>query len=76
MAEALILFVFALWIVRKVWPRANPGARLATIGGVIFAFWALIAVTHLSAALRLTGWLATGIIVLTHGAGTLIMDLS
>jgi hypothetical protein len=41
----VIILVVVIWLAVKVWPRANPGARLAAIGGGTLALWLLISVT-------------------------------
>ena len=75
MAATILVPLSLILIVRMVWPKANPGAKLAAIGAVLFALWALIAVTNTAAALVIAGGVASGIAGFIHGLGSLIVSL-
>lgn len=75
MAAAILVPVVLIFIAVKVWPRANPGARLATIGGVLFALWALLAVANLNAAGVVAGGVAEGIVGFIRGLASLLTHL-
>lgn len=75
MAAAILVPLGLIIIVRLVWDRGNAGARLAAIGGVLFALWALVAVANLGAALKVAGGTAMGIVGFIHGLAALIMNL-
>jgi hypothetical protein len=62
MAAAILVPLGLIFIARIVWYRANPGARLAAIGATLFALWALLAVSSLSAAMVVCGGVAEGIV--------------
>lgn len=67
MVAAILVPLGLIIIVRLVWPKANPGAKLAAIGGVLFALWACIAVASLHAAGVVAAGVADGITGFIHG---------
>ena len=75
MAAAILVPLGLIIIVRVVWPKANPGAKYAAIGGVLFALWALIAVANLRAAMVVCGGVADGIVGAIHGLASFIINL-
>ena len=75
MAAAILVPFGLIMIVKVVWPKANPGAKYAAIGGVLFALWALLAVSSLSAAMVVAGGVAGGIVGFIHGLGSFIVSL-
>jgi len=56
--------------------KADPGAKLAAIGGTLFAIWALIAVANMAAAGVVAAGIASGIVGIIHGITGLITALS
>jgi hypothetical protein len=75
MAAAILVPLGLIIIVRVVWPKANPGAKYAAIGGVLFALWALLAVDSLAAAMVVAGGVASGIVGFIHGLAELLVHL-
>ena len=75
MAAAILVPLGLMVIVKVVWPKANPGAKLAAIGGVLFAIWACIAVASLHAAGIVAGGVADGIVGFIHALVRLIESL-
>ena len=75
MAAAILVPIGLIIIVRMVWPKANPGAKLAAIGGTLFAIWACIAVASLHAAGIVAGGVADGIAGFIHALVGLIEHL-
>ena len=75
-AAAILVALGLILIVRLVWGKANPGAKLAAIGGVLFAIWACLAVASPIAAGVVAAGLASGIVGIIHGIAGLIAALS
>jgi hypothetical protein len=74
-AAGVFFAAAAVVIVRAVWKRANPGARLAAIGGSLLALWLLLGAVNAGAAGRLSGWLLSGAVTDVTGLGHLISAL-
>ncbi len=72
MAAVIIVALAFIIIVRAVWGRANPGARLAAIGAALFATWLLLAAVNPHAASVVTDGTASGAVGLVRGLGTWI----
>ena len=75
MAAAIIVPLILLAVLRLCWPRAATGARLAAFGAAFAAVWLMIALVSLSAAGKLGGWIALGLVMDIHGLGSLITRL-
>ena len=75
-AAAILVALGLILIVRLVWGKANPGAKLAAIGGTLFAIWALIAVANITAAGVIAAGVASGIVGIIHGITGLITALA
>ena len=75
MAAAIIVPLLIIGILRLCWPRAATGARLAAFGAGFLVLWLMIALVSLSAAAKVGGWLALGIVGDIHGLASLITSL-
>lgn len=71
-AAGVTVVIAAIVLVRAVWKRANPGARLAAIGGVSLAIWLLIGMASPADAGKLAAWLLGGVAAVVTGAAHLI----
>lgn len=71
-AAGVAVFLAGIIIVRAVWSRANPGARLAAIGGVALALWLFVGIAAPHQAGTLAAWLAQGVATDALGAAHLI----
>src|SRR5437879_6171946 len=74
-AAGVFLAAAAIWLLRTVWGRANPGARLAAIGGSALALWLLVGAVNAAAAGRMSGWLLSGAVTDVTGIGHLVSAL-
>jgi hypothetical protein len=70
-AGVAVIIVFIV-IVRAVWKRNNPGARLAAILGVAFGCWLLLAVANPGGAVTLAAWTGRGVATDASSLGHLI----
>ena len=75
MAAAILVPLGLMVIVKVVWPKANPGAKYAAIGAVLFALWALVAMASLSAAMVVCGGVAEGIVGFIRALADFLKDL-
>lgn len=71
-AAGVMVFIAGIVIVRAVWSRGNPGARLAAIGGVALALWLFVGIAAPHDAQVLAGWLVQGVATDALGAAHLI----
>jgi hypothetical protein len=75
MAAAIIVPLLILIVIRACWPRAATGARLAAFGAGFLVLWLMVALVSLSAAAKVGGWFALGIVGDIHGLAALITSL-
>ena len=71
-AAGATVVILGIIVVRAVWKRANPGARLAAIGGVTLAVWLLIGMANAADAGKLAAWLLGGVAAVATGTAHLI----
>ena len=75
MAADIIVPVLILIVLKLCWPRAATGARLAAFGAGFLVLWLMVALVSFSAASRVCGWFALGVIGDIHALAVLIMKL-
>src|ERR1700760_3606020 len=75
MAQAVVLVLLIVVVLRLTWGRANTAARLAAIGAVFLFIWVAVALVDVSSAAKMAGWTATGFAVSIHGLANFIGQL-
>jgi len=68
-AAAVSVILFGIWLLRRVWGRANPGARLAAIGSGAFALWLMVAIASMPNAMKIAAFTASGVAAFAAGIG-------
>jgi hypothetical protein len=75
MAQAIVLVLLIVAVLKLTWGRANTAARLAAIGAAFLAVWVAVALVDVSSAAKMAGWTATGFAVSIHGLAGFIANL-